>query len=200
MRLLDQYEINIYAVLVVLFLIFSVGYTVLIVRQQQTISQLVSAKEPPKGDRSNHSDVVTIKAHISPSCTGQIFSLEYRQANTQDIRPLEASLKSNGGQITAVVDRSRGNFNADTEYIIRSQTYLSKRKSLDDNAVVNFNDLVAGDLNNDSKINQKDLDLLNQKIKTGKLDDVKYDLNCDQSLDESDRLLLNSSVGKVSDT
>ena len=198
MKIIDQYEVNIYGVLVVLFLVFAIGYTVLIVRQQQIISQMASAKEKAQFGPTILTDTITLNAKIEPLCGDQVFSVDSRQANSADLRTLIASVTSNQGNLEIEIDRNTNNVNADTEFIIRGQNYLAKKKSLGDANDLDFGNLIPGDVTGDGKITQKDSELLSQKIKTTRID-TKFDLNCDGKVDTSDLEIINASLGKIAD-
>jgi hypothetical protein len=198
MKIGDQYEVNIYGVLVVLFLVFAIGYTVLIVRQQQIISQMASAKSKADFGPPILTDSITLTASLTPQCTAHVFSIDSRQANTSNIRTLVASIMPQDGVIHADIDRHTNNINADTEFTVRGQGYLAKKKTLGENNELDFGQLIIGDVNGDAKITQKDIDAINLKIKAAKYD-AKYDMNCDEILDKTDAALVAEAVGKIAD-
>lgn len=201
MAISDSYEKKVYSLLLIIFLIFASVFTFLLIERQESVSDRAGAKT----SGNNSSTSMLIVATIPPGCSGQIFSLEYRQANTKDFRSLEAAIAAKAGQISLGLPKDRGNFNLETEFVIRGQNYLTKRKSIGESDIIDFGPLTGGDFNNDKQINQKDLDALNQQInflKNPKLKtpfNSKYDLNCDGSIDSADLDFLKVSFGKVGD-
>ena len=194
---LDKYEISVYMIIISIFLLFGIGFTYALVGQQQTLAKMAATKESISNMETT--DKILISAALNQNCSDRTFSIEFRQSNSKDIRVLEAAVQSQFGKVLAEIPKNRGDFNSETEFILRGNGFLTKKKSLNNTPILDFGVLTGGDLNKDAQINQKDIILMNQKIKAKAKIDPLYDLNCDGKIDNQDGELLKASVGKVSD-